>query len=417
MINQHFLKLPGSYLFSEIARRVREFQHENPDRKIIRLGIGDVTRPLAPVAIDALHAASAELAHAETFYGYGPEQGYGFLRQAIVDTQYASRGIDIQADEIFVSDGAKSDVGNIGDLFDSQTRVAICDPVYPVYVDSNVMDGRAGTLQADGCWSEIMYLPCTEANGFCPEVPADGTQAPDLIYLCFPNNPTGAMASRAQLTEFVAYANRNHAIILYDAAYEAFITGDYPHSIFEIPGARTCAIEFNSFSKLAGFTGIRCGYTVIPRELVREGASLHDLWNRRQSTRFNGASYLTQRAAEAVLSPEGRQQIMDNIRYYQENAAVIREGLIRCGFTVFGGIHAPYIWLKTPNGLTSWAFFDQLLEKAGVVGTPGSGFGPNGEGYFRLTAFGSHEATREAMERISGAWNRDSFDSLFEPDI
>lgn len=405
MINHHFMQLPGSYLFSEIARRVREFQAQHPDRKIIRLGIGDVTRPLAPAAITALHKAADDLAHAETFYGYGPEQGYDFLREAIVSAQYTARGISIRADEIFVSDGAKSDVGNIGDLFDAKTRVAICDPVYPVYVDSNVMDGRAGSLQANGCWSNILYLPCTEANGFCPDVPPDSVKAPDLIYLCFPNNPTGAMASREQLSRFVEYANRHNAIILYDAAYEAFITGDYPHSIFEIPGSRTCAIEFNSFSKLAGFTGVRCGYTVIPKELFREGASLHALWNRRQSTRFNGASYLTQRAAEAVLTPEGRAQIEETIRYYQKNAKVIREGLIGSGFTVFGGVHAPYIWLKTPDKLSSWAFFDQLMEKAGVVGTPGSGFGPNGEGYFRLTAFGSHEATIEAMQRIADAWH------------
>ena len=404
MINQNFQKLPGSYLFSEIARRVRTFQDQHPDRKIIRLGIGDVTRPLAPIAIDALHQASDDLSRAESFHGYGPEQGYAFLREAIVAAQYAARGIAVHADEIFVSDGAKSDVGNIGDLFDAQTRVAICDPVYPVYVDSNVMDGRAGFLQADGRWSDILYLPCTEENGFCPEVPSEDAPVPDLIYLCFPNNPTGAMATREQLAAFVDYANRHQAIILYDAAYEAFITGDFPHSIFEIPGARTCAIEFNSFSKLAGFTGVRCGYTVVPKELEREGASLHALWNRRQSTRFNGASYLTQRAAEAVLSPEGQAQIRETIRYYQENARVIRDGLLASGFTVFGGVHAPYIWLKTPDGLSSWAFFDALLDRAGVVGTPGSGFGPHGEGYFRLTAFGSHEVTHEAMQRIADAW-------------
>ena len=405
MIIQNFAKLPGSYLFSEIARRVREQQARDPVRKIIRLGIGDVTRALTPAAVTALHAATDDLSKAETFYGYGPEQGYDFLRKAIVAAQYEARGIAVSEDEIFVSDGAKSDVGNIGDLFDEKTRVAICDPVYPVYIDSNVMDGRAGTLQADGCWSNILYLPCTEENGFCPLVPDEQAEKPDLIYLCFPNNPTGAMADRTRLTEFVDYANRHNAIILYDAAYEAFITGDYPHSIFEIPGARTCAIEFNSFSKLAGFTGIRCGFTVIPKELTREGQSLHALWNRRQSTRFNGASYLTQRAAAAVLSPEGRVQIEENIRYYQENARVIREGLISCGFTVFGGVHAPYIWLKTPDGISSWTFFDQMMDKAGVVGTPGSGFGPHGEGYFRLTAFGSHEATREAMERIAAAWH------------
>lgn len=405
MINQNFQKLPGSYLFSEIARRVRTFQDQHPDRKIIRLGIGDVTRPLAPIAIEALHRASDDLSRAESFHGYGPEQGYAFLREAIVATQYAARGITVHADEVFVSDGAKSDVGNIGDLLDAQTRVAICDPVYPVYVDSNVMDGRAGSLQADGRWSDILYLPCTEENGFCPEVPSEDAPVPDLIYLCFPNNPTGAMATREQLSAFVDYANRHQAIILYDAAYEAFITGDFPHSIFEIPGARTCAIEFNSFSKLAGFTGVRCGYTVVPKELEREGASLHALWNRRQSTRFNGASYLTQRAAEAVLSPEGQAQIRETIRYYQENARVIRDGLMASGFTVFGGVHAPYIWLKTPDGLSSWAFFDALLDRAGVVGTPGSGFGPHGEGYFRLTAFGSHEATHEAMQRIADAWH------------
>lgn len=404
MINSYFHQLPGSYLFSEIARRVRTYQEQHDGRPIIRLGIGDVTRPLAPVAIDALHRAAEDLAQSKTFHGYGPEQGHAFLRDAIVSSQYQSRGMDIDAHEVFVSDGAKSDVGNIGNLFDAKTRVAICDPVYPVYVDSNVMDGRAGTLQSNGRWSGISYLPCTEANGFVPDIPTEREQAPDLIYLCFPNNPTGAMASREQLAEFVQYANRHNAIILYDAAYESFITGDYPHSIFEIPGAKTCAIEFNSFSKLAGFTGVRCGYTVIPKELVRDGASLNALWNRRQSTRFNGASYLAQRAAEAILSPEGRTQIMDSIRYYQENATVIREGLAAAGFTVFGGIHAPYIWLKTPAGLSSWAFFDRLLEKAQVVGTPGSGFGPQGEGFFRLTAFGSHESTLEAIKRIAAAF-------------
>ncbi len=401
MINPYFQQLPGSYLFSEIARRVRAFQEQHTGRPIIRLGIGDVTRPLVPVAIEAMHRAADDLSRSETFHGYGPEQGHAFLREAIVSSQYLSRGLDIEPDEVFVSDGAKSDVGNIGDLFDARTKVAICDPVYPVYVDSNVMDGRAGELLPDGRWSNITYLPCTEANGFIPDVPSRNVPAPDLIYLCFPNNPTGAMASREQLAGFVDYANRNGSIILYDAAYESFIDGDLPHSIFEIPGARTCAIEFQSFSKLAGFTGVRCGFTVIPKELIREGASLHALWNRRQTTRFNGASYIAQRAAEAVLGTQGRAQLKETIRYYQENAALIRNGLSSTGFTVFGGEHAPYIWLKTPDKLTSWEFFDLLLNKAQVVGTPGSGFGPHGEGYFRLTAFGSHESAEEAIVRIA----------------
>lgn len=405
MINLNFLSLPGSYLFSEIARRVRAVEAKGTDRPIIRLGIGDVTRPLPPSAVKAMHAAADDLASTATFHGYGPEQGYAFLREAIIETQYAARGTQVGADEVFVSDGAKSDVGNIGDLFDASARVAICDPVYPVYVDSNVMDGRAGTLGSDGRWSDIIYLPCTEANGFCPEVPGANDPVPDLIYLCFPNNPTGAVADRALLARFVDYANQHDSIILFDAAYEAFITGDYPHSIYEIPGARTCAIEFNSFSKLAGFTGVRCGFTVIPRELKREGASLHALWDRRQSTRFNGASYITQRAAAAVLCPEGQSETLANIRYYQENARIIRAGLEACGFTVFGGIHAPYIWLKTPDNMDSWTFFDELITRTGVVGTPGVGFGPQGQGYFRLTAFGSRESTIEAMARIAAAWH------------
>lgn len=400
-INDNYLKLPGSYLFSDIARKVKSYCEAHPDKQIIRLGIGDVTRPLAPSVIAALHQAVEEQSRPETFRGYGPEQGYDFLRQRIAEVQYLKRGVKLALDEIFVGDGAKSDTGNIGDIFAADSVVAVCDPVYPVYVDTNAMAGRAGNYQPSGHWDRLVYLPCTAENLFCPVLPGPADPVPDLIYLCFPNNPTGSTITAAALKTWVDYARRNGSVILYDAAYEAFITEDLPHSIYEIEGARECAIEFCSFSKLAGFTGIRLGFTVIPKELQIGGVSVNSLWNRRQTTKFNGASYLTQRAGEAVFSTAGQQEIRETIAYYQQNAQVIRDGLVKFGLTVFGGVNAPYIWLKAPGGMTSWELFDHLLEKAGVVGTPGSGFGPCGEGYFRLTAFGTHENTRLAMERLS----------------
>lgn len=398
-INQNYLKLPGSYLFSEIARRVSAYTQANPDAKIIRLGIGDVTRPLVPAVVDAMHKAVDEMGTAEGFHGYGPEQGYEFLRQAIADTDYKARGTDIAADEIFVSDGAKSDCGNIGDIFGIDNIVAVCDPVYPVYVDTNAMAGRAGDyVESLSRWNKLVYMPCVEENSFTP-VPPD-TKV-DIIYLCFPNNPTGSVAGREELKAWVDYANANDAVILFDSAYEAFITDEnIPHSIFEIEGAKTCAIEFRSFSKTAGFTGNRCAYTVVPKELERDGASLNALWNRRQTTKFNGVPYVIQRGAAAVYSEEGQKQIKEVIAYYQNNAKVIREGLEAVGMTIFGGENAPYIWLKTPQGYGSWEFFDLLLEKANVVTTPGAGFGPAGEGYIRLTAFGDAKATEEAVARI-----------------
>ena len=398
-VNENYLKLPGSYLFSEIARRVAAYAGENPGARLIKMGIGDVTRPLAPAVVEAMHRAVDEMGAIETFRGYGPEQGYDFLRSAIAQQDYAARGVAISQDEIFVSDGAKSDCGNIGDIFGVDNVVAVCDPVYPVYVDTNAMAGRAGTYdEATGKWSALHYMPCVEENGFTPEIPAGKV---DLIYLCFPNNPTGATATKAQLKAWVDYANRQGAVILFDSAYEAFITEpDVPHSIFEVEGAKTCAIEFRSFSKTAGFTGNRCAYTVVPKELERGGVSLNQLWNRRQTTKFNGVPYVVQRGAAAVYTPEGQKQIRDTIAYYQKNASVIREGLSAAGLTVFGGKNAPYIWLKTPDGFGSWAFFDHLLHKANVVTTPGAGFGPSGEGYIRLTAFGDVDATAEAVERI-----------------
>lgn len=400
-INDNYLKLPGSYLFSDIARKVAAFSAAHPEKQIIRLGIGDVTRPLAPSVIDALHKAVDEQADPATFRGYGPEQGYDFLRRQIAVSHYQKRGVNLDLDEIFVGDGAKSDTGNIGDIFALDTVVAVCDPVYPVYVDTSAMSGRAGNYLPSGYWDRLIYLPCTADNQFCPEIPGAADPVPDLIYLCFPNNPTGSVITAAALKEWVGYARRHGSVILYDAAYEAFITEDLPHSIYEIEGARECAIEFCSFSKLAGFTGIRLGYTVVPKDLQVGGVKLNSLWNRRQTTKFNGASYLTQRAGEAVYSAAGQREIKETITYYQQNAHVIREGLLELGLTVFGGINAPYIWLKTPAGMTSWGLFDYLLDKANVVGTPGAGFGPCGEGYFRLTAFGSHDNTRLAMERIS----------------
>ena len=398
-INENFLKLPGSYLFSEIARRVAAYSQANPDRTLIRLGIGDVTRPLAPAVTAAMHAAVDEMATAAGFHGYGPEQGYDFLRQAIVEHDYAARGIPIAPEEVFVSDGAKSDCGNIGDIFGVDNVVAVCDPVYPVYVDTNAMAGRAGEYdEVSGRWTRLVYMPCTADNGFAPAIPEGKV---DLVYLCFPNNPTGAVATREQLRAWVDWANANGAVILFDSAYEAFITQpDIPHSIFEIPGAETCAIEFRSFSKTAGFTGTRCAYTVVPKALERQGASLNALWNRRQCTKFNGVPYVVQRGAQAVYSPEGQGQVRATIAYYQENARVIREGLRQAGLTVSGGVNAPYIWVRTPEGVGSWAFFDRLLQEANVVTTPGAGFGPSGEGYIRVTAFGDAEDTRRAVERI-----------------
>ena len=398
-VNQNFLKLPGSYLFSEIARRLAAYTAEHPEAKMIRLGIGDVTRPLAPAVIEAMHKAVDEMGTFEGFHGYGPEQGYDFLREAIAKTDYAARGVDIKPEEIFVSDGAKSDCGNIGDIFGTDNVVAVCDPVYPVYVDTNAMAGRAGDFREElGKWSKLVYMPCVEENGFTPEIPQEKV---DMIYLCFPNNPTGTVATKEQLKAWVDYANENKAVILYDSAYEAFITqDDVPHTIYEIEGARTCAIEFRSFSKTAGFTGNRCAYTVVPMELERDGAKLNALWNRRQCTKFNGVPYVIQRGAAAVYTEEGQRQIKETIAYYQENARVIREGLTEAGLTCFGGVNAPYIWLKTPDGMGSWEFFDKLLKEANVVTTPGAGFGPSGEGYIRLTAFGDADATKEAVARI-----------------
>ena len=398
-INDNYLKLPGSYLFSEVARRIAAYTAAHPQAQITKLSIGDVTRPLVPAVIEAMHKAVDEMGTAEGFHGYGPEQGYPFLREAIAQCDYAARGMDIQADEIFVSDGAKSDCGNIGDIFGVDNVVAVCDPVYPVYVDTNAMAGRAGEYQEElGKWNKLIYMPCVEANGFSPEPPKEKA---DIIYLCFPNNPTGAVANREQLKVWVDYANENGAVILYDSAYEAFITReDIPHSIFEIEGARTCAIEFHSFSKTAGFTGNRCAYTVVPKELERGGVKLNTMWNRRQTTKFNGVPYVVQRGAAAIYTPEGRKQIMENIAYYQNNAKIIREGLSAAGLECFGGVDAPYIWLKTPDGMGSWDFFDLVLDKANVATTPGAGFGPSGEGYIRLTAFGETEATRQAVERI-----------------
>jgi LL-diaminopimelate aminotransferase len=398
-INENYGKLPGSYLFSEVARRISAYTAAHPEAKIIKLSIGDVTRPLVPAVIDAMHKAVEEMGTFEGFRGYGPEQGYPFLRQAIADYDYKARGVDIKPEEIFVSDGAKSDCGNIGDIFGVDNVVAVCDPVYPVYVDTNAMAGRAGDYQEElGRWNKLVYMPCVAENGFSPALPEEKV---DIIYLCFPNNPTGATASREQLKQWVDYANANGSVILFDSAYEVFIDeADIPHSIFEIEGAKTCAIEFRSFSKTAGFTGTRCGYTVVPMELVRGGTKLNSMWNRRQTTKFNGVPYIVQRGAEAVYTKEGRAQIMENITYYKRNAEVIRQGLTSAGLACFGGVNAPYIWAKTPQGMGSWEFFDFLLDKANVATTPGAGFGPSGEGYIRLTAFGDADATRQAVERI-----------------
>ncbi len=403
-INENFLELQESYLFSTIAKKVANYTQEHPDKKVIKLGIGDVTRPIVPACIQAMHQAVEEMGTLEGFKGYGPEQGYDFLRKAIAQYDYHARGVDIAEDEIFVSDGAKCDTGNIVDIFAQGNVVAITDPVYPVYLDTNVMAGRSGAFNPEtGTYEKIVYLPVMAENDFKPELP---NQKVDMIYLCFPNNPTGTVLKKEELEKWVKYARENHAVILYDSAYEAFITEEgIPHSIYEVEGAKEVAIEFRSFSKTAGFTGLRCGYVVIPKGVkgyTKQGkeVSYHQLWNRRTCTKFNGASYIVQRAAEAIYSEEGQKQIKENIGYYMENARIIREGLEKAGIPYYGGVNAPYVWLKVPDGKTSWEFFDTLLQEYNVVGTPGSGFGPHGEGYFRLTAFGTKENTIEAMERI-----------------
>lgn len=402
LVNENYTKLPGSYLFSDIARKVEEFKASNPDAKIIRLGIGDVTKPLPSSIIQALHKAVDEMGDASTFRGYGPEQGYDFLVNAILENDYKSNGLNIEADEIFVSDGSKSDTGNIGDILGADNVVAVTDPVYPVYVDTNVMAGRAGDL-VNNKWNKLVYVPCTSENDFVPELPKEKV---DIIYLCYPNNPTGTTLTKDQLKVWVDYAIKNKALILFDGAYEAFITEkDVPHSIYEIEGAKKVAIEFRSFSKTAGFTGTRCAYTVIPKSLMGytksgEKVSLNKLWNRRHTTKFNGVPYIIQRAAEACFSAEGKKQIRSTIEYYLNNARIIRDGLSQQGLKVYGGVNSPYIWVKTPEGLTSWGFFDYLLNELNIVGTPGVGFGPSGEGYLRLTAFNTLENTKEAISRL-----------------
>ena len=403
-INENFLELQDSYLFSTIAKKVAKYTEENPDKKVIKLGIGDVTRPIIPACTQAMHKAVDEMGTAQGFRGYGPEQGYDFLRKAIVENDYKKRGIEISEDEIFVSDGAKCDCGNIVDIFAKDNKVAITDPVYPVYIDTNVMSGRSGKYNKEKeIYENIVYLPVTAENDFKPSLPKEKV---DLIYLCFPNNPAGTVLNREDLKKWVYYAKENKSVILYDSAYETFISEeDVPHSIYEVEGAKDVAIEFRSFSKTAGFTGLRCGYVVIPKDLkgyTENGkeVSLNNLWKRRTCTKFNGVSYVTQRAAEAIYTDEGQKQIKENINYYMENAKIIKKGLEESGFQVYGGVNSPYVWLKVPEGITSWEFFDKLLEEVNVVGTPGSGFGPHGEGYFRLTAFGTYENTKEAIDRI-----------------
>ena len=403
-INENFLKMEDSYLFSTVANKVAKYQQDNPDKNIIKLGIGDVTKPIANKIIEQMKKAVDELGKSNTFRGYGPEQGYEFLRKAIVKYDYERRGIQILPDEVFISDGSKCDCGNIVDLFDINNKIAITDPVYPVYLDTNIISGRTGKYNTEtGRYDGVIYIPCTYENDFIPELTQE---IPDIIYLCFPNNPTGTVISKEELARWVKYAKENNSIILYDAAYEAFITEEnIPHTIYEIEGAKEVAIEFKSFSKTAGFTGIRCAYTIVPKELkikLNNGkeVSLNKLWNRRQCTKFNGVSYITQRAAEAIYTEEGQKEIKENIKYYLENAKIIREGLDEVGIQYCGGINSPYIWIKVPNNMKSWEFFDMLLEKANIVGTPGVGFGPSGEGYFRLTAFGERKNTEEAMKRI-----------------
>ena len=408
-INDNYLKLQAGYLFPEISRRVSEFTQANPEATVIRLGIGDVTKPLVPAVLKAFHQGVDEMADGATFHGYGPEQGYDWLSQVIIDKAYKPLGVELKTTEVFISDGSKCDSGNILDIFDLGNKVAIGDPVYPVYNDTNVMVGRSGQIDDKGYYEGLVYMPCTEENGFNPDYP---TEKVDLIYLCFPNNPTGTVATKEQLEGWVDYAIKNDAVILFDAAYEAFITeADIPHSIYEIEGAKQCAIEFRSFSKTAGFTGVRCGLTIVPEELMGTTASgekysFNKLWNRRQCTKFNGASYPVQKAAAAVYSDEGWAQTKEIIDYYMENAKVIRKGLTAAGIECFGGINAPYIWLKTPEGMTSWDFFDKLLNECHVVGTPGSGFGPSGEGYFRLSAFGERENVETAVQRIKEKWGK-----------
>lgn len=405
LVNEHFLKLPNNYLFSDIAKKVNTFKVTHPKSDVIRLGIGDVTEPLPPAVIEAMHKAVDEMAHKETFRGYGPEQGYDFLIETIIKNDYTSRGIHLEPSEVFVNDGAKSDTGNIGDILRHDNSIGVTDPIYPVYIDSNVMCGRAGTLE-DGKWSNVVYIPCLEENRFVPRIP---DRRIDIIYLCYPNNPTGTVISKSELKKWVNYALENDTLIMYDAAYEAYIQDpEIPHSIYEIKGAKKVAIEFRSFSKTAGFTGVRCGYTVVPKELTAgtlsgERIPLNRLWNRRQCTKFNGTSYITQRGAEAVYSPEGKEQVKNIIRYYMTNARIMREGLHSAGLSVYGGENAPYLWVKTPDGVSSWKFFEQMLYEANVVGTPGVGFGPSGEGYIRLTAFGDRANCEEAMRRLK-AW-------------
>jgi len=402
-INDNFIKIPATYLFSEIAKRVAQHKEENPTAPIIRMGIGDVSLPLPDASVDAMIKAADEQRSAETFRGYGPEQGYAFLREAIVINDFTNKGIDIAEDEIFVSDGAKSDTGNIGDIFDVNNRVAITDPSYPVYVDTNAMAGRAGEPTEGGAWTNLVYLSCNVENNFVPALP---TEKVDLVYLCYPNNPTGTTLTKEQLTLWVEYAKANKVILLFDAAYEAFITEEnVPHSIYEIEGAKDVAIEFRSFSKTAGFTGTRCGYTVVPKQLMGyskkgEPVALNKLWNRRQCTKFNGTSYIVQRAAEATYSPEGKKQVKALIDFYTENARIIREGLLKAGYTIFGGVNAPYVWAKAPAAMSSWEYFDYLLKEKNIVTTPGAGFGASGEGYVRFSAFGSRENTIEAMKRL-----------------
>lgn len=402
LVNEHFLKLQSNYLFSDIAKKVNSFKVTHPKQKIIRMGIGDVTQPLAPAVIEAMHKAVDEMASRETFHGYGPEQGYPFLIDAIIKNDYESIGVSLEPSEVFISDGAKSDCGNIGDLLRHDNSIGVTDPVYPVYIDSNVMAGRTGTWE-NGTWSDVVYIPCTAENQFIPELPS---RRVDIIYLCYPNNPTGTTLTKDELKKWVNYALANDAIIMYDSAYEAYIQDpNIPHSIYEIKGAKKVAIEFRSFSKTAGFTGVRCGYTVVPKEvsattLKGEWVFLNKLWLRRQCTKFNGTSYITQRGAEAVYSPEGKEQVRQTINYYMDNARLMKEGLEACGLQVYGGENAPYLWVKTPDGLSSWKFFEKLLYEVYIVSTPGVGFGPSGEGYLRLTAFGDHKDTLEAIQRI-----------------
>jgi LL-diaminopimelate aminotransferase len=404
LVNEHFLKLPGNYLFADIAKRVNAFKVSHPKVKVISLGIGDVTRPLAPVVIEAMHKAVEEMANKATFHGYGPERGYDFLREAIQKNDFLPRGIHIDLNEIFINDGAKSDTGNIQEILRWDNNIGVTDPIYPVYVDSNAMIGRAGVFE-NGKWTDVTYFPCTAENNFVPQIP---DRRVDMIYLCYPNNPTGTVLPKEELRKWVNFALRNDSILFYDAAYEAYITDpEIPHSIYEIKGARKCAIEFHSYSKTAGFTGVRCGYTIIPKELTavtvngKQRVNLNQLWDRRQSTKFNGTSYISQRAAEAIYTPEGKKQIQETIDYYMENAKIMRETLSKLSYKVYGGVNAPYLWVKTPDGMDSWKFFEQLLYGCGIVCTPGVGFGPSGEGYFRLTSFGNREDVREAMRRIA----------------